>query len=165
MPRRRTHKLVGAVAGVGYAAYRAKSQRPSNFLVEAAGGGVGGAVGSALPDVFEPAVSSWHRGTGHSVAAGAAIVSIKPYLTEWENFCRAKAEQHNVVRTTPIPSPQGTVFVAVRQNSLEQLFSALAELFWRFLAGFLNGVAAGYVSHLALDMGEPRSIPLLTRGM
>jgi hypothetical protein len=37
------------------------------------------------------------------------------------------------------------------------------ELMWSFLAGFTYGLAAGYVSHLALDavIGK-RSIPLLT---
>jgi membrane-bound metal-dependent hydrolase YbcI (DUF457 family) len=37
-------------------------------------------------------------------------------------------------------------------------------MFWRFAAGFANGLAAGYVSHLALDAATPRSLPLLVSG-
>lgn len=40
----------------------------------------------------------------------------------------------------------------------------ICEFFWRAAAGFGNGLAAGYLSHLVLDAGTPRSIPLLTNG-
>jgi hypothetical protein len=137
----------------------------SNFLVAAVGGAVGGNFGSAIPDYFEPAISSWHRGTGHSCAAGAMILSANAVLSEWENYFRAKAERCKAIPTSPIQCSQGTMFVCAPPNPLEQLFSTLAELFWRFLAGLLNGVSAGYVSHLVLDAVQPRSIPLLTRGL
>jgi membrane-bound metal-dependent hydrolase YbcI (DUF457 family) len=37
-------------------------------------------------------------------------------------------------------------------------------LFFHLAAGFVAGLPAGYVSHLACDMTTPRSIPFLTRG-
>ena len=56
-------------------------------------------------------------------------------------------------------------FVPAIPDPFSLLLSKIFELLWRFLAGFVNGFAAGYVSHLALDatIGK-RSIPLLTRG-
>ncbi len=47
-------------------------------------------------------------------------------------------------------------------DALASFFSKLVELFWWFLAGVLNGLAAGYLSHLALDAMTPGSIPVLT---
>jgi len=55
-------------------------------------------------------------------------------------------------------------FVPAPADPISDLFAKLAELFWRFLAGLANGLAAGYVSHLALDAFTPRSLPLLASG-
>jgi membrane-bound metal-dependent hydrolase YbcI (DUF457 family) len=38
---------------------------------------------------------------------------------------------------------------------------ALGEFIWILLAGFLNGLAAGYVSHLLLDATTPLGTPIL----
>jgi hypothetical protein len=48
------------------------------------------------------------------------------------------------------------------RTPLDEFIAQVAELFWRLLAGFLNGLAPGYVSHLVLDgsIGS-RGIPLL----
>jgi membrane-bound metal-dependent hydrolase YbcI (DUF457 family) len=54
------------------------------------------------------------------------------------------------------------MYVPLQVDPLTQFLSAMAELFWRFLAGLLNGMAAGYVSHLILDADTPRGIPLLS---
>jgi hypothetical protein len=171
MPDGKTHKYVGIAAGAGYAAFQAKEQTPLNLLVEAAGGAFGGWPGAMLPDVFEPGTSSWHRGFAHSCTTGTTIVSMRSRLMEWEKFCREKAElcrvqaeQTKLLEMTPDPS-RPNLFVLAPTDPLAQLFLKLEELFWRFLAGFTNGLAAGYVSHLALDafVGE-RSIPLLTKG-
>ncbi len=155
MPDERTHKYVGLGAGAAYACYRAKEQSPPNWLIEVAGGAVGGYLGGLLPDILEPAISSWHRDMAHSVIGGGAIIALKDSLTASERACRENAEKCRVI---PM-EPQRNIFVPVSQQPLNP-----TELFWRFLAGFLNGLAAGYVSHLVLDATTPRSIPLLTTG-
>jgi membrane-bound metal-dependent hydrolase YbcI (DUF457 family) len=164
MAGHRTHIVLGTAAGAGYAAHRAKNRPGAKGLVRVAGGAMGGALGGALPDIFEPAISSWHRGLGHSVAVGSGLASRGYFLAQWEGFCLEKAEQCRVRPTTLVWDPQEDFYVQVPPNPLSQLLSTLGELFWEFLAGFLNGLVGGYASHLALDAFTPRSIPLLTRG-
>jgi len=59
---------------------------------------------------------------------------------------------------------QGDVFVFIPADPISRLLLSLFELLWRLAAGFANGLAAGYLSHLALDAVTPRSIPLLKAG-
>lgn len=158
MPSENTHKYVGLVVGAAYAGHRAKAQSGPNWWAEVAGGAVGGYLGGRLPDILEPALSSWHRGVAHSCSAGGAIIVVKDPFTLWETACRENAEKCKAI---PM-APHGGMFVPVPIDLFSQMFLKLAELWWRFLAGFLNGLAAGYVSHLALDAATPRSIPLLT---
>lgn len=151
MSDRKTHQQIGLAAGAVYASYRAKDQNTSNWLLEVAGGAARGYMGGLLPDILEPAISSWHRDVAHSCATGGTIVSaLVNMLPEWETACRENAERCRAAAT-------------VSTDSAIQLLSALGELFWRFLAGFLHGLASGYVSHLALDAVTPRSIPFITR--
>ncbi len=160
MPDSQTHKYIGVGAGAAFAYYRARHLSTRNRLAEVAGGAVGGYIGGLLPDVFEPAISSWHRDVAHSCAAGGAIIGYKNGLSAWEAACRENAEKSMAIPMVP----QGAGFVPDQADPLAQLLSGIVELFWRFLAGFLNGLAAGYVSHLAIDAATPRSIPLLTTG-
>jgi hypothetical protein len=165
MPNRKTHRRAGRIAGAVYAAHRAKGQSVVNCAVEAAGGVFGGDLGATLADVLEPGISSWHRGTAHSCATGAAILSLGDFIREIETFCRQQAEQKAEKRRTlqAIPDPtQANQFVPVPNGAITQFFLTVAEVFWRILAGFANGLAAGYLSHLILDAGTPRSVPLLT---
>lgn len=64
MPNRKTHKYVAITAGIGFAAYHAKERKGLDFLLEVAGGALGGCSTHNLPDLFEPPVSSWHYGIG-----------------------------------------------------------------------------------------------------
>jgi hypothetical protein len=161
MPGRRTHRLVGTVTGTAYAAYRARDQNPGHRLLETAGGAAGGYFGSTLADCLEPAISSWHRGPAHSGGTGTMILLSLEQLTRWETFCREKAEQCAAIQMVPVMHPQGIVFVPASLSPLAQVFRAITELFWRFLAGVPAGFATSYLSHLALDAATPRSIPLL----
>ncbi len=167
MPDGRTHTCVGITAGLGYAAYQAKEQKVLDFWVEAFGGAIGGWPGGKLPDIFEPAISSWHRSTAHSLTTGGMIVSQAPRLSAFTTFCREQAEQckANTTRVFTWTVNADTNVQFTIDGGLGRFLSKIEELLWRFLAGFANGVAAGYVSHLALDafIGE-RGIPLLTRG-
>jgi hypothetical protein len=170
MPGRETHTYVGVAAGIGYAAFQAKEQSPANLMVEAAGGALGGWCGGRLPDAFEPGTSSWHRSLAHSGTTGTAIVAMRGKLTEWEKFCRERAEYcriqaEQVGPLNMVPDPlRPNMFVPAPVNPWQELRWKAEELFWRLAAGFANGLAAGYVSHLALDAGTPRSIPLLVGG-
>ncbi len=167
MADRKTHTVGGVATGMGYSAFRAKEESTQNLVTEMVGGAAGGYVGALLPDVLEPALSSWHRSAAHSCTAGAAIVYSKDVLSGFEKFCREQGDacalQHKTLQMRPDPlQPNG--FVAAPVDPFILLSLKIAELFWRFLAGFANGLAAGYISHLALDAVTPRSIPLLTRG-
>ncbi len=78
----------------------------------------------------------------------------------FEAACRENAE-----KCKALPMEQrGDVFVFVPADPITQLLLSLFEIFWRLAAGFANGLAAGYLSHLALDAMTPRSIPLLKSG-
>jgi len=160
MPDGKTHKMIGAGAGAVYAGYRAKGQSDRDWWVEVFGGAVGGYVGGQLPDALEPATSPWHRDTAHSCAAGGSIVATRNMLGAWERACRENAEKCKALPMAPVAG----VFVPVPADPFSQLLLSLFEFLWRFLAGFANGLAAGYVSHLVLDAATPRSIPLFTGG-
>lgn len=71
MPNAKQHALIGAGMGlVGYALYCHWSDRQFNLGEAVLATGVC-VLGSMCPDGLEPAIHSWHRGVGHSVAAGA----------------------------------------------------------------------------------------------
>jgi hypothetical protein len=126
MPGRETHTYVGIAAGIGHAAFQAKEQKPLNLLIEAAGGALGGWCGGQLPDVFEPATSSWHRSLAHSGTTGTAIVFGRGKLMEWQTFCRERAdycrvqaEQNGLLVMVPDPS-RPNMFVPAPVNPWAQ---------------------------------------------
>ena len=167
MANRATHRRVGRAAGAVYAAHRAKDQKVGHFITESIGGVIGGDIGALAADWLEPAVSSWHRGTAHSCAAGGAVLSLGDILAQAEVFCRAEAERKAIQRSALEMVPHPTlpnVFVPAPGSVLTNLWLLACELFWRAVAGLTNGLAAGYISHLVLDAGTPRSIPLLVKG-
>jgi len=102
----KTHKLVGIGAGAVFASYQAKEQKSANWCAEVAGGVLGGYIGGLLPDVIEPAISSWHRGAAHSCAAGGGIIAMGNALAAFEAACRENAEK---CRALPMEE-QGNVF-------------------------------------------------------
>ena len=167
MANRKTHRRAGRISGAVYAAHRARGQGAGEFLVETAAGAFGGDVGALAADWLEPATSSWHRGTAHSCAAGSIILSLGEVLANVETYCRQqadlKAAERKTLQATQHPA-QLNLFVATPNSLLAQLWLTICELFWRTAAGFVNGLTAGYISHLVLDAGTPRSIPLLTNG-
>jgi len=158
MPGRTTHQLAGAIAGVGFAALDAKNQPTPHFCIEMIGGGFGGAAAGMLPDWLEPAVCSWHRGVCHSATAGGAVLYAKATLAQWAQSCRENADQSRVV--PQILDVHTGEWLPMPQTPLQKFWAEFCEFVWRFLAGFLNGLAAGYVSHLLLDASTPRGIPL-----
>lgn len=154
MSDRKTHKIAGAVSGAAWAGYRGWGQ--PDCLVEMIGGGCGGYLTSMLPDISEPAISSWHRGACHSVTAGGIVCSIDKLFAQWAEYCREQANKHRAIQTVQDPIT-GETRPVVPLTLVQQL----AQLFWSFLAGLLNGLVPGYISHLVLDAGTPRGIPFL----
>jgi len=150
MSNRSTHLVVGTPTGLVVAGYLARNERPAAFAVETAGGAIGATLGALGPDLAEPALHSWHRSTAHSYAAAAVILATTAQaIPRWQDYCRAQAQSHNEAR-------------ARATRDAARLFHGFMAFLWHFLSGFVAGLPAGYLSHLALDSFTPRGIPLLT---
>src|SRR5579862_3840838 len=116
-----THSIVGTTTGLGFAAYRARNERPPAFLAETIGGAIGGALGALGPDVAEPAIHSWHRSTAHSYSAAAAILAATAqFIPQWQDYCRVQAQAHNEAR-------------AFATSDAALLFHGFMALLWHFL--------------------------------
>ena len=167
MANRETHRKLGCVTGAVYAAHRAKDQKVGHLITESIGGIAGGDIGALIADWIEPATSSWHRETAHSCAAGGLVLSLAVFFAGFEAACREQAErkakERRALEMTPDPM-NSTLFAVAPASPFEQIWLTICEAFWRLFAGFANGLRAGYISHLVLDAGTPRSIPLLTKG-
>jgi hypothetical protein len=149
MPKRKTHIIVGGGSGAITAALAAREQQPLDLIAETLGGVLGGIVGSLAPDVIEPAVHPQHRSFAHSyVAAGSGTATAIGMIPSFQKYCRYEATWHD-------------------RQCLETdefwpgLWHFLVALFWRLLSGFVVGLTAGYMSHLVLDAGSSRGLPLL----
>jgi membrane-bound metal-dependent hydrolase YbcI (DUF457 family) len=160
MPDKKTHQHIGAGCGAAFAAFEAKDQPNVYFWIELIGGALGGYSGGTLPDWLEPALGSWHRGVCHSAAAGTAVFFVRSVLANWANICRENADKCRIM--PQVENVQTGEWLPIQRTPLQQAWVEICEFVWRLLAGFLNGLAAGYVSHLILDAGTPRGIPLLT---
>lgn len=147
MPGRKVHTAAGAIVGGAYAWHKARGESDGNRLVETGAGILSGALAGRLPDILEPARSPNHRGIAHSLVAGYAVTAVK--LDDWSNSCRQRAEHFRQMQLLPNAEP------------VAQLLYWLAEMFWRIAAGCLNGLQAGYASHLLLDALTPRSLPVV----
>ena len=159
MPGRETHKYVGAAAGLALAAGQAQQESKPHFWIEMMGGALGGMVGGIAPDWLEPAVCSWHRGVCHSATAGGALIYAHEALANWASICRQNATECRMV--PQVEDVHTGEWLPIQPTPLQQVWSEICEFIWTLLAGFLNGLAAGYVSHLLLDAATPRGIPIL----
>jgi membrane-bound metal-dependent hydrolase YbcI (DUF457 family) len=144
----RTHKVAGAVVGVpSVVGFRAAERKPLR-VGELAGGLVGGVAGAMLPDVLEPATSSYHRSIAHSVTVSTGAVwgatrnlgNVRQWLDDKADALRARSSE--------------------TESWLEQLIFSLGALLVDFLNGLVTGVVPGYVSHVVLDSLTPRSVPI-----
>lgn len=79
-------------------------------------------------------------------------------LANWASICRQNAAKCRVPQVEDVPTGE---WLPIQRTPLEQLWAEVGEVIWTLLAGFLNGLAAGYVSHLLLDATTPRGIPIL----
>lgn len=144
----RTHRVIGTLAGGGYAFAKAQ-QCPEHLLLEVLGGPVAGNLGARLPDVFDPPLHPGHRSVAHGIipvaTAGTAAVRA---LDGWQSRLRAEADRRAALRA-PAATP------------LQRLWQAVLELLCWLGAGALAGLLGGYGSHVALDAFTPAGLPLL----
>lgn len=152
MPNRPIHIATSVPAGAGYALYKTNIQNDLARLIELAGGAIGGYCGGILPDQIDPPFRPGRRSFGHgvcSVVAGATVWN--QGLDGWQNRLRQLADEHSSRRS------QSTDPIATAWHTF-------AEWSLRLLSGFLAGFGAGYISHVALDFGTPRCLPLISLG-
>jgi len=152
MPNRETHRPVGMALGGAYAAWCAQTEPGDRIAFEALGGVAGGWLGAALPDWIDPPVCPDHRHFGHGAAnvIGAVWVSADAML-DIQQRLRRRADR--LARQRPF-----------LESDLARFLNWLEECMLRFLAGLLNGLVAGYLSHLFLDALTARGIPFFARG-
>ncbi len=147
MPNRDFHDITSTVVGGGYGLYRSSGQSDGARLLETFGAAAGGLLGGRVPDTLDPPTSPRHRGRAHSfVVAGMLVQFCAEDLPKWQHYCRERADQF-AMRRRQCPA-----------GSFDELTLALAEAFWRTLAGFLAGLPAGYLTHLGLDACTPACI-------
>jgi membrane-bound metal-dependent hydrolase YbcI (DUF457 family) len=149
MPNFETHDAIGIAAGAGYAVYRTRGQAPILRFVEAVAGGLGGSVGGRLPDLLEPATWPGHRDVAHSAACAGLIMKSRSPVEKWSAQMESTISQ---LLFSPSPSD------VQLGPSTEQFVTAICMA---LVVGFVNGLLAGYLSHLALDGCTPSGIPLL----
>jgi membrane-bound metal-dependent hydrolase YbcI (DUF457 family) len=146
MPNRATHEVVGAASSAAFTLLRVGDAPIPHAFAEVLGGAVGGWVGGLLPDVLRPATTPNHRKLAHSVVAGGTLTLAR--LAEWQAACRTEARS-SVARA---------LLLALGSDARRRAeWDALA---WRFLGGILAGLV-GYASHLMLDAGTAKGLPLL----
>lgn len=145
MPNKKIHTSVGATAGV-VKTLAAQVRNENISLPELIASGVGGLLGGRLPDMIDPPNSPNHRDIGHSImftlAGIALLIGVIIYLKTSCKELEREANWH-IQNGYNIPDD---IKVELMQK--------------RFTLGFLNGLATGYVSHLALDSTTPAGIKL-----
>lgn len=151
MPNRETHETVGVIAGVATAAFTMHGQElePWQAGLELVAAGFAGSVTSAIPDRIDRPTSPRHRASAHAVTTGAAIGMVSlSHVTNFQANCRTRARE-----------------VAQRRAASTDLVGSallfLAEAGLYVASGLAAGAPAGWLSHLALDMGTPSRLPLL----
>jgi hypothetical protein len=150
MPNRPIHIATSAPVGAAYAFHKANNQDGLAKITESIGGAVGGFWGGVLPDVIDPPYHPGHRSIGHGflpVIAGATVWNQQ--LDGWQTQCRQLADEHAFRRSRST-------------DPLIAAWHALAEWALRLLSGFVAGFGAGYLTHVALDFGTPRCLPLIS---
>ena len=149
MPNRRVHVATSTPAGAGYAFYKAKDINGVTKLPEVLGGALGGYLGGLLPDQIDPPFHPGHRSIGHGFfPVAAAAISWNHYLDSWQSRLRQLADEHSNHRSQSA-------------DPIVKAWHAFAALVLRLLSGFLAGIGAGYITHVALDSLMASCLPLV----
>ncbi len=145
MPNKKVHTAAGVTAGVTEMLVTQIIDGNIN-LPELFGSCIGGLLGGRLPDMVDPPNSPNHRDIGHSILftiAGIALVIFVAY--NLKSSCKELEIKANW-------------YIQNGYNIPDDIKMGLTQK--RLTIGFLNGLPAGYVSHLLLDSRTPAGIKL-----
>lgn len=108
----KAHRYFAIAAGVGVTAYVAKEQTGLDFWLQLLGAAIGARCAGNLPDILEPAASSYHWGTFHSVSMGVTITAQVDRISDIRKFCQSQADEckNNPKRMLMIPVAEGISF-------------------------------------------------------
>ena len=154
MPDAQTHGRIGAVAGATASLLVTKDLPADAKLFVTLGGALAGHAGGKALDALEPAIHSWHRSECHSVAAGTTVIALA-------------VQGEEALRSTLLPraAKLRASRLALPEDHPDRLSLWLREIGMYMAYGAIVGFAAGYTSHLLLDGGTDRGIPLLSQGL
>jgi hypothetical protein len=116
-------------------------------IAELGGALVGGKLGGRAADVLDPALTPDHRAVAHGGLAVAALVKL------------ARAGLVEACRNNSAACKARTLDLSRSED--EKARDRMHDILWRFAAGMLIGFIAGYSSHLLLDAGTKRGLPVL----
>jgi hypothetical protein len=149
MPNRGEHLAVSVPVGMAFSIHKASGYSSLQVLIEGFGGALGGALGGLCPDLLDPPTSPNHRGIAHGMlpvsGIGAAAVE---HLNAAQRSLRSQAEQYRLARLSAPPA-------------VSAIWYAACEWACYVLSGIVAGFLAGYCSHLLLDFGTPRCLPIV----
>jgi hypothetical protein len=121
-----------------------------DLAIEAFGGYLGGKTGGCLLDQLEPATSPNHRRIAHSYVVGGLVIMTSEVLNDVVAAgLRAESWRLEGIMNDPRATP------------VQAFFALILSGLCRIAAGYVNGLPAGWISHLALDYQTPASLPLL----
>lgn len=118
-------------------------------LLEGVAGTFGGGVGGKLPDLLDPLTSPRHRSHAHSLTLAAVLVGIREQLQVGAAQLRIEADRWDADAQQH------------EEWSLDWIVYKGIALVLRALAGFMNGLYAGYLCHLGLDLWTPAGLSIL----
>lgn len=153
MADRATHQRVAVLTGTATGFFVARELEGAPWLARITGTIAAAKLGGALPDILEPGIHSWHRGSFHSLTAllgsGHLMVVQPSAFRGWITGLDKRARRLRAERE------------ALPPDHPDQGCLMIKEMLSHFLTGAAVGLVAGYASHLLLDARTPRGLPLL----
>ncbi len=149
MPSAKVHVPTSAGAGLLYSLHEARDEAPMHQIVEGVGGTIGGGFGGRIPDLLDPPTSPLHRSHAHSVTLAAVLVGIRKHLQVGTAHLRIEADRWDADAQQH------------EEWSLDWSVCKGVALALRALAGFMNGLYAGYLCHLGLDFCTPAGLSVI----
>ena len=147
MPGKQSHIWGGVGTAVAVDLLAPPRVDQSDRLWHGVGAALGGAFGGVLPDVLEPASDPNHRQFCHGIL---------PSLACWY-FSKGFYEQgYQAVLKWASSADPGFWLPEMHDGG-----RGLPRWLRMVIAGFVRAVPIGYLSHLALDLLTPRSLPLV----
>lgn len=149
MPNRPVHLAAAVSLGTLVSIHKARGLNGLQYVAEIAGGALGGAVGGLGPDWVDPPTSPFHRGVGHSAAISCVMTGLASRrIDAWQAWLREEAARFRCLQNVVV-------------DPLLRAFHGICYVLICLVSGALVGFLAGWGSHLALDFGSVRSLPLI----